>query len=121
MNPFPRRSLLRVFLCVASCVSAGACTRPPAAGGVASPGANGTAAAGAAEEGCADPAADSGTTAPSAEEGCPEPLPERPGGNRIDRPGQDRDVDGVEDLLDRCPDAPEDVDGADDDDGCPDP
>jgi hypothetical protein len=33
----------------------------------------------------------------------------------------DRDGDGVPDDLDKCPDAPEDRDGFEDDDGCPDP
>ncbi|HSK03653.1 MAG TPA: OmpA family protein, partial [Kofleriaceae bacterium] len=35
------------------------------------------------------------------------------------RPG-DRDDDGVPDEKDACPDRPEDIDGFDDDDGCPD-
>ncbi|HEY0481951.1 MAG TPA: OmpA family protein [Kofleriaceae bacterium] len=33
----------------------------------------------------------------------------------------DRDGDGIKDDLDRCPDAPEDHDGWEDEDGCPDP
>ncbi|HEX2689991.1 MAG TPA: OmpA family protein [Kofleriaceae bacterium] len=33
----------------------------------------------------------------------------------------DRDGDGIKDDLDRCPDAPEDEDGWEDEDGCPDP
>jgi OmpA-OmpF porin, OOP family len=33
----------------------------------------------------------------------------------------DRDGDGIKDDLDRCPDAPEDFDGWEDEDGCPDP
>ncbi|HEY2370375.1 MAG TPA: hypothetical protein VGH87_28460, partial [Polyangiaceae bacterium] len=33
----------------------------------------------------------------------------------------DRDGDGVVDDLDKCPDEPEDHDGFQDDDGCPDP
>ena len=33
----------------------------------------------------------------------------------------DRDGDGVIDDLDKCPDEPEDRDGFEDDDGCPDP
>lgn len=32
----------------------------------------------------------------------------------------DRDGDGIPDARDRCPDAPEDCDGYEDDDGCPD-
>jgi hypothetical protein len=35
-------------------------------------------------------------------------------------PGADRDADGVPDFRDRCPRAAEDLDGFDDDDGCPD-
>ncbi len=33
----------------------------------------------------------------------------------------DRDKDGIPDRADRCPDQPEDKDGVEDDDGCPDP
>ena len=33
----------------------------------------------------------------------------------------DRDKDGIPDNLDKCPDDPEDKDGFEDDDGCPDP
>src|SRR5215468_4639556 len=33
----------------------------------------------------------------------------------------DRDGDGIKDDLDKCPDAPEDFDGFQDEDGCPDP
>jgi len=33
----------------------------------------------------------------------------------------DRDMDGVRDMLDRCPGLPEDPDGHQDDDGCPEP
>ncbi|MCB9545855.1 MAG: OmpA family protein [Myxococcales bacterium] len=33
----------------------------------------------------------------------------------------DRDGDGIEDDIDRCPDQPEDKDGFEDEDGCPDP
>ncbi len=35
--------------------------------------------------------------------------------------GEDRDDDGIEDAWDECPDAPEDYDGYEDEDGCPDP
>src|ERR1039457_3955281 len=34
---------------------------------------------------------------------------------------RDRDHDGIPDVYDRCPDEPEDHDGFQDDDGCPDP
>jgi outer membrane protein OmpA-like peptidoglycan-associated protein len=36
-------------------------------------------------------------------------------------PNADRDRDGIPDRIDRCPDEPEDRDGFEDDDGCPDP
>jgi outer membrane protein OmpA-like peptidoglycan-associated protein len=36
-------------------------------------------------------------------------------------PNADRDRDGVPDRIDRCPDEPEDRDGFEDEDGCPDP
>ena len=35
--------------------------------------------------------------------------------------GADRDLDGIADSVDRCPDVPEDVDAWEDDDGCPEP
>jgi large repetitive protein len=35
-------------------------------------------------------------------------------------PSGDRDGDGIRDALDQCPDVPEDKDGFEDDDGCPD-
>jgi outer membrane protein OmpA-like peptidoglycan-associated protein len=38
-----------------------------------------------------------------------------------DRGGTDRDADGLTDAVDRCPDEPEDKDGFQDEDGCPDP
>ena len=34
--------------------------------------------------------------------------------------GEDRDGDGIEDAFDKCPDAPEDFDGFEDENGCPD-
>jgi outer membrane protein OmpA-like peptidoglycan-associated protein len=42
----------------------------------------------------------------------PEPAPPVP---------VDRDHDGIDDRIDRCPDEPEDLDGFEDADGCPDP
>lgn len=66
---------------------------------------------------------------PEANSGCPEskstidvqasgaaPSPTTPTG-----PAADRDGDGVGDATDACPDDPEDRDGFDDEDGCPDP
>jgi OmpA-OmpF porin, OOP family len=40
---------------------------------------------------------------------------------RADPPFRDRDVDGIADVHDRCPDQAEDEDGFEDADGCPDP
>ena len=46
----------------------------------------------------------------------------RGGGSHTTTAGRDdRDRDGLSDRLDRCPGAAEDVDGHEDDDGCPDP
>jgi outer membrane protein OmpA-like peptidoglycan-associated protein len=43
------------------------------------------------------------------------------GGNEIvTKPGKDPDNDGIKDTLDKCPYAAEDMDGFQDDDGCPD-
>ncbi|MCD6499099.1 MAG: OmpA family protein [Deltaproteobacteria bacterium] len=70
-------------------------------------------------------------------DGCPEPdndrdgildvndrCPNEPGPGTVDGcPAQkalDRDGDGINDNLDKCPDDPEDVDGFQDKDGCPD-
>jgi len=39
----------------------------------------------------------------------------------VARPAADRDGDGIPDDFDKCPDEPEDRDGFQDDDGCPDP
>jgi outer membrane protein OmpA-like peptidoglycan-associated protein len=44
----------------------------------------------------------------------PPPLPPKP-------PVTDRDHDGIPDKVDKCPDEPEDKDGFEDEDGCPDP
>jgi outer membrane protein OmpA-like peptidoglycan-associated protein len=40
---------------------------------------------------------------------------------RYERPFNDRDGDGIRDEDDQCPDVPEDRDGFEDSDGCPDP
>ena len=77
------------------------------------------------------------------EDGCPDPdndkrrhprrrrqVPERardqerlPGRGRLPRQATtlDRDGDGILDDVDKCPDEPEDKDGFEDEDGCPDP
>src|ERR1019366_5195712 len=39
----------------------------------------------------------------------------------VDRPRPDKDGDGIPDDVDKCPTEPEDKDGFQDDDGCPDP
>jgi OmpA-OmpF porin, OOP family len=52
---------------------------------------------------------------------CPNlPGPAENGGCPLEAP-KDRDADGIPDNVDRCPDQPEDKDGFQDDDGCPDP
>ncbi|HMI86296.1 MAG TPA: OmpA family protein, partial [Polyangiaceae bacterium] len=53
-----------------------------------------------------------GGMAPLAPPALPAPAPE------VER---DRDGDGIADARDKCPDAPEDKDGFEDEDGCPDP
>ena len=52
---------------------------------------------------------------------CAKPAPEKPRRPepRPD-PFADRDGDGIPDVRDKCPDAPEDKDGFEDEDGCPD-
>jgi hypothetical protein len=55
-------------------------------------------------------------------DGTPPPPPTAPPPHA--RPlagGPDRDGDGIVDDDDKCPDEPEDHDGFEDDDGCPDP
>jgi hypothetical protein len=47
-------------------------------------------------------------------EGCADDAPRPPGAAPVDRPGADRDGDGVENILDVCPDA-----AGGPDDGCP--
>jgi outer membrane protein OmpA-like peptidoglycan-associated protein len=49
----------------------------------------------------------------------PQPKVEPPKVVQAEMP--DRDQDGIDDAADSCPDAPEDRDGFEDDDGCPDP
>jgi hypothetical protein len=58
----------------------------------------------------------------------PQPQPLHNNGPRSDEHppiqqtgGPDRDGDGIADTNDKCPDDPEDFDGFDDEDGCPDP
>jgi hypothetical protein len=85
------------------------CTHPPAATTVASAGAE---AGGGSAAGCDGP--------PVVDEpaGCVDDAARPPNARPAARPGDDRDGDGVEDLLDVCPDEAAAVDG--DGDGCAD-
>ena len=71
------------------------------------------------DDGCPDPDNDrDGIT--DAHDSCPNvPGPPPDGCPKSGR--QDRDGDGILDNNDRCPDDPEDKDGFQDEDGCPDP
>ena len=58
----------------------------------------------------------------SDEHQCPKPKPEPPRRKEpAPDPLADRDGDGIPDVRDKCPNEPEDKDGFEDDDGCPDP
>jgi len=58
----------------------------------------------------------------SDERTCPKPKPQPLRRKEpVPDPIADRDGDGIPDIRDKCPDEPEDVDGFQDDDGCPDP
>ena len=96
------------WIAIALLAATAACTHPPpplapAPGG-------GTAVAPA--PGC------DGPVLPDAPAACVEDAPRPPQAPVAARPGDDRDGDGVEDLLDVCPDEPAPVDA--DEDGCPD-
>lgn len=67
------------------------------------------------ENGCPDPDND-GDTVIDIEDGCPMVA-----GDPINNgcPVEDRDGDGIPDEADQCPDIPEDIDGNEDEDGCP--
>jgi OmpA-OmpF porin, OOP family len=57
----------------------------------------------------------------SNERTCPKPKPQPPRRKEpAPDPLADRDGDGIPDVKDKCPDEPEDKDGFEDDDGCPD-
>jgi outer membrane protein OmpA-like peptidoglycan-associated protein len=76
------------------------------------------------EDGCPDEVPDADKDAiPDADDKCP-----NDGGPNVVRVKQskyygcpDSDKDGVPDLVDKCPAEPEDTDGYEDEDGCPDP
>ena len=58
----------------------------------------------------------------SDERACPKPKPQPPRRKEpAPDPFVDRDGDGIPDVRDKCPDEPEDKDGFEDEDGCPDP
>lgn len=67
------------------------------------------------EDGCPDPDND-GDTVLDVDDKCPL-QPGDPANQGC--PAQDRDGDGIADPVDQCPDLPEDVDGNEDQDGCP--
>ena len=71
------------------------------------------------DDGCPDPDND-GDGVPDVNDRCPNaPGPRGDGCPRS--VGSDRDGDGIADAFDKCPDDPEDKDGFEDADGCPDP
>jgi outer membrane protein OmpA-like peptidoglycan-associated protein len=71
-------------------------------------------------DGCPDPDNDRDGVLDVMDE-CPlTPGPPKNRGCPVREPG-DRDGDGILDHLDLCPDEPEDLDGFEDEDGCPDP
>jgi OmpA-OmpF porin, OOP family len=72
------------------------------------------------EDGCPDPDNDRDGV-PDVDDRCPDiPGPKENDGCPITA-NNDRDGDGIPDNVDKCPDEPEDFDGFQDADGCPDP
>jgi OmpA-OmpF porin, OOP family len=72
------------------------------------------------EDGCPDPDNDHDGV-PDVDDRCPDiPGPKENDGCPITA-NNDRDGDGIPDNVDKCPDQPEDFDGFQDADGCPDP
>ncbi len=71
------------------------------------------------EDGCPDPDND-GDLILDQNDMCPNVPGPKPDGCPI-AAASDRDGDGVVDNIDKCPDHPEDMDGFQDADGCPDP
>jgi OOP family OmpA-OmpF porin len=70
------------------------------------------------EDGCPDPDNDSDGV-PDGRDRCPNQLGTAENGGCPEERPQDRDMDAIPDLLDRCLDQPEDRDGFQDEDGCP--
>lgn len=99
----------RTWRAIALLAAVAACTHPPAP--VSSPAGDPTAVRPA--PGC------DGPVLPDEPAACVEDAPGPSRAPVVARPGDDRDGDGVEDLLDVCPDEPAPVDA--DEDGCPDP
>jgi outer membrane protein OmpA-like peptidoglycan-associated protein len=62
-----------------------------------------------------------GTSIPLSDNDATQPRYRFVGGVRYAPLGRDRDGDGILDRDDKCPDQPEDRDGFEDEDGCPDP
>jgi OOP family OmpA-OmpF porin len=71
------------------------------------------------EDGCPDPDNDRDGI-PDVDDKCPNVPGPPPDGCPLTTVG-DRDGDGIPDNVDKCPDDPEDFDGFQDEDGCPDP
>jgi OmpA-OmpF porin, OOP family len=71
------------------------------------------------EDGCPDPDNDRDGI-PDVDDKCPNIPGPPPDGCPVTQTN-DRDGDGIPDNLDKCPDEPEDFDGFEDADGCPDP
>lgn len=61
------------------------------------------------------------STQTAAQRGAAGPVDRSPSGVHLPPAPPDHDRDGIPDAEDRCPLSPEDIDGFEDDDGCPDP
>jgi hypothetical protein len=72
------------------------------------------------EDGCPDPDNDHDGVR-DVDDRCPNIPGPAPDGCPRSGTSNDRDGDGIPDNVDKCPDAPEDKDGFEDADGCPDP
>jgi hypothetical protein len=90
------------------------CTRPPAPPATPESAVDSSAAAPPTADPCAAPAG------PDRPEDCPRVQPAAAGVSPEELAATDSDGDHIDDLIDRCPDEPEDFDGVEDDDGCPD-